>query len=347
MTGPLSVVVAGAGGYVGGELLRLLYQHPLVGKVTAHSRSQMGRAIAEVHPTLLPLTSARFAGGELTELLASHDVIMLALEHGESARLVGPLLEHQPRLLIDLAADFRVADAALYARYYGPHPAPELLPRFRYGLCDVVGSALLGATAIAAPGCFATAAQLALYPLRDLLGDAVPALFAITGSSGAGAKPRDTTHHPARAHNLFAYSPFSHRHEAEIVQSLRQWTGRPAAAARLLSHSGPMVRGIYLTLHAHVETALPPGTVAAAFASAYAKRPLLRLLDKPPELTHAIGSSYALAHACQSDDGREIQVTMAIDNLLKGAAGQAVQAMNLALGLPETAGLSAVGAFPC
>ena len=232
MTQPLSVVVAGAGGYVGGELLRLLYQHPLVGKVTAHSRSQLGKAIAEVHPTLLSLTRARFAGGELTELLTSHEVIMLALEHGESARLVGPLLEHQPRLLIDLAADFRVADAALYARYYGPHPAPQLLPRFRYGLCDVVGSELLGATAIAAPGCFATAAQLALFPLRHLLGDAVPALFAITGSSGAGAKPRDTTHHPARAHNLFAYSPFSHRHEAEILQSLRQWTGRPAAAAR-------------------------------------------------------------------------------------------------------------------
>jgi N-acetyl-gamma-glutamyl-phosphate reductase len=117
--------------------------------------------------------------------------------------------------------------------------------------------------------------------------------------------------------------------------------------ARLLSHSGPMVRGIYLTLHAQVETSLSPGTVAAAFAAAYAERPLVRLLDQPPELTHAIGGSYALAHACQSDDGREIQVTMAIDNLLKGAAGQAVQAMNLALGLPETAGLSTVGAFPC
>ena len=347
MTRPLAVLVAGAGGYVGGELLRLLYQHPWVGQVTAHSRSQDQKAIAEVHPTLAPLTQACFAGGELMELLGEHDVLMMALEHGESARLVGPLLAKQPRLLVDLAADFRVADAALYAKFYGPHPAPELLSRFRYGLCDVAGESLRGASAIAAPGCFATAAQLALYPLRELLFGTKPTLFAVTGSSGAGAKPRDTTHHPTRAHNLFAYSPFSHRHEAEILHSLRAWTDRDTATARLITHSGPMVRGIYLTLHATVAQPLPAGTVEQAFATAYATRPLVRLLKKPPELTHAVGSSYALAHACQSDDGREIQVTMAIDNLLKGAAGQAVQAMNLALGLPETAGLTMVGAFPC
>lgn len=347
MTRPLAVLVAGAGGYVGGELLRLLYQHPLVGKVTAHSRSQYSKGIADVHPTLAPLTQDRFVAGELASLVGNHDVVMMALEHGESTCLVGPLLEQHPRLLIDLAADFRVADADLYARYYGPHKAPELLPRFRYGLCDVVGEQLRSATAIAAPGCFATAAQLALYPLRNLLGEATPALFAVTGSSGAGAKPRDTTHHPARAHNLFAYSSFSHRHEAEILGSLRAWTGRPDAMARLITHSGPMVRGIYLTLHATLAEPLPKGRIEQAFSDAYATRPLVRLLPRPPELTHAIGSSYALLHACQSPDGKEIQVTIAIDNLLKGAAGQAVQAMNLALGMPETSGLQAVGAFPC
>ncbi|MBL8635507.1 MAG: N-acetyl-gamma-glutamyl-phosphate reductase [Myxococcales bacterium] len=347
MSQALSVLCAGAGGYVGGELLRLLYQHPHVGKVTAHSRSQEHRAIGDVHPTLAPLTDAHFVGGELSELVAQHDVVMMALEHGESARLVGPILAQPPRLLIDLAADFRIADPSLYARYYGPHPTPELLSRFRYGLCDVYGQTLRDATTIAAPGCFATAAQLALYPLRKLITDTQPTLFAITGSSGAGAKPKDSTHHPARAHNLFAYSPFSHRHEAEIVQSLRAWTGRSDATARLLTHSGPMVRGIYLTLHAKVDAVLPPGTVEAALHAAYHDRPLVRVLRKPPELTHAIGSSYALLHGCQSPDGKEIQVTVSIDNLLKGASGQAVQAMNLALGLPETSGLHAVGVFPC
>ncbi len=347
MNPALKVLVLGAGGYVGGELLRLLLQHPHVANVTAHSRSQEHKAIADVHPTLLPLSDARFVGGELVAQFADVDVVMSALEHGELSRLLAPLWAKKPPLLIDLAADFRVADPALYARHYGPHPSPDLLSQFVYGLCDVEGPKLRGATAIAAPGCFATAAQLALYPFRDLIGASIPALFAVTGSSGAGAKPRDTTHHPARAHNLFAYSSFSHRHEAEILQSLRRWTGRAESTARLITHSGPMVRGIYLTAHLVVEKPLAADAAAQALATAYAHRPLVRVLKKPPDLTHALGGSYALCHACQSDDGREVQVTVAIDNLLKGAAGQAVQAMNLALGLPETAGLQMVGAFPC
>lgn len=353
MSTQLRVLVIGAAGYVGGELLRLLLGHPHVASIAAHSRSQAGQPIAAVHPALAPLTEQRFIAGELGALAAQHDVVFLALEHGESARVAAAVLAASPTLVIDLAADFRVADAALYERFYGAHPAPELLARFRYGLADVVGEALAGCAAISVPGCFATAAQLALYPLAALLGSAgvTPSLFAITGSSGAGIRPRDTTHHPARAHNLFAYSVLGHRHEAEILQSWRSWSGRSDASARLLAHSGPMVRGIYLTLHAAlpepIADPLPGGAVAAAFQRAYGRRPLVRILDAPPELTHAVGSCYALVHATQSSDGKEVQVMLAIDNLLKGASGQAVQAMNLALGLPETAGLRGVGAFPC
>jgi N-acetyl-gamma-glutamyl-phosphate reductase len=346
-SGGLRVLVAGAGGYVGGELLRLLLAHPHVAACTAVSRSQAGELLAAVHPSLYLLTKERFASGELSELARAHDVVLLAVEHGESARLMPELLAADPKLIVDLAADFRVADPALYAQHYGPHPSPELLPRFVYGLADVVGTALHGARALAIPGCFATAAQLALYPLRTLLGEVTPALFAITGSSGGGTRPRDTTHHPARAHNLFAYSVLGHRHEAEILHSWRCWTGRPTASARLLTHSGPLVRGIYLTLHAVLPRPLPAGAVAAEFAAAYAERPLVRLLDTPPQLTHAVGSPLALLHAVQSPDGTEVQVMVAIDNLLKGAAAQAVAAMNLALGLPETAGLCQPGPFPC
>jgi N-acetyl-gamma-glutamyl-phosphate reductase len=175
----------------------------------------------------------------------------------------------------------------------------------------------------------------------------------VTGSSGAGSQPKATTHHPARAHNLFAYSVLSHRHEAEILQGWREWVGRPDAAVRLLAHSGPFVRGIYLTLHAFlpVESAVTggtPGTVAARwFRDAYAGRPFIRVLDTPPELTHVVGSNYALIHATDSADGRELQVSVAIDNLVKGAGGQAIQAMNLALGLDECAGLTATVPFPC
>lgn len=353
MTSQLRVLIIGAAGYVGGELLRLLQGHPYVAAWTAHSRSQAGQPIAAAHPALAPLTEQRFVDGDLAELVAEHDVVFLALEHGESARLMASILAASRALIVDLSADFRVADQALYEEFYAAHPAPDLLSRFTYGLADVVGERLAGCKAIAVPGCFATAAQLALHPLAELLGSkgVTPSLFAVTGSSGAGARPRPTTHHPARAHNLFAYSVLGHRHEAEILQSWRSWCGRPDASARLIAHSGPMVRGIYLTLHAALPKSLsdplPDDAVAAAFKSAYAARPLVRVLDVPPELTHAVGSSYALVHATQSACGREVQVMIAIDNLLKGASGQAVQAMNLALRLPETAGLRGVGAFPC
>ncbi len=201
-----------------------------------------------------------------------------------------------------------------------------------------------GEGSLAAPGCFATAAQLALYPLAGLGIEVVPSLFGITGSSGAGVHPRPTTHHPARAHNVFAYSVLKHRHEAEILQRWREWTGEPAARARLMTHSGPFVRGIYLTLHAQLPKAVD---LKSLFQQAYDDRPFVRLLDQPPELTHAVGTNYALIHAAQSTDGREVQVMVAVDNLIKGAGGQAIQAMNLALGLPEEMGLRAGAMFPC
>jgi N-acetyl-gamma-glutamyl-phosphate reductase len=281
------------------------------------------------------------------------DVVFLCLEHGESSRVAGDVFEAGPGMVVDLSADFRVRDPRLYERFYGPHAAPELVGRFTYGLADVLGCRLRGATAIAAPGCFATAAQLALYPLASAGLDVTPSLFAVTGSSGAGVQPRATTHHPMRAHNLFAYSVLGHRHEAEVLQSWREWVGRPDATARLLTHSGPFVRGIYLTLHAFVPAGMAvrdgqPGTVAAGwYREAYRDRPFVRVLDQPPELTHAVGTNYALIHAVESVDGDEIQVTVAIDNLVKGAGGQAIQAMNLALGIDERAGLAAAGIYPC
>ncbi|HYC33888.1 MAG TPA: N-acetyl-gamma-glutamyl-phosphate reductase, partial [Gemmatimonadales bacterium] len=273
--------------------------------------------------------------------------------HGESSRVAAEVLAAGPGLVVDLAADFRIRDPALYERYYGAHPAPELLPCFSYGLADVVGDRLRGARAIAAPGCFATAAQLALFPLARAGLDVSPLIFAVTGSSGAGVQPRATTHHPARAHNLFAYSVLGHRHEAEVLQGWREWIGRPDARTRLLTHSGPFVRGIYLTLHTYlpgdaaVEGGEPGATAASWYREAYRDRPFVRVLDAPPELTHAVGTNYALIHAVESPDGREVQVMVAIDNLVKGAGGQAIQAMNLALGLDETAGLKGGAIFPC
>lgn len=346
----MKVAVVGGSGYVAGELLRLLLQHPDVSECVVSSRSQAGEAIAAVHPALAMLTGARFADSTPAEISRGQNVVFLCLEHGESSRVAGQVFDAGPNLVIDLAADFRVQDLQSYTEYYGNHPAPELVARFRYGLADVAGSQLRGARAIAAPGCFATAAQLALYPLARPDLNLQPSLFAVTGSSGSGGRPRQATHHPIRANNLFAYSVLGHRHEAEVLQGWRTWSGRPNAAARLMTHSGPFVRGIYLTLHASLPDgaeALPEGQVATWYREAYARRPFVRILDAPPELTHALGTNYALIHPAQSRDGRELQVNVAIDNLVKGAGGQAVQAMNLALDLDECAGLMSTGIFPC
>jgi N-acetyl-gamma-glutamyl-phosphate reductase len=349
----MNVAVLGAAGYVGGELLRLLQGHPEVTGWIATSRSQAGKPVADAHPALATLTDARFLGASPGEAARGCDVVFLCLEHGESSRLAAEVLAAGPGLVVDLAADFRVRDPRLYQRYYGPHPAPELLDRFTYGLADVAGASLRGARAIASPGCFATAAQLALYPLARAGLDVSPSIFAVTGSSGAGVHPRATTHHPARAHNLFAYSVLGHRHEAEVLQSWREWIGRPGATTRLMTHSGPFVRGIYLTLHAYLPGREPvsggePGAAACRwYREAYQGRPFVRVLDAPPELTHAVGTNYALLHAVESEDGCEVQVMVAIDNLVKGAGGQAIQAMNLALGIEETAGLTGGGMFPC
>jgi N-acetyl-gamma-glutamyl-phosphate reductase len=349
----MKVAVVGAAGYAGGELLRLLLQHPQVTEWVATSRSQAGNPIANTHPALATLSEARFSGQSPGEVARGRDVVFLCLEHGESAKVAGEVLDAGPGLVIDLAADFRTADLRLYERYYGAHAAPELVPRFVYGLADLPGERLKGARAIAAPGCFATAAALALYPLATLPFSAPPALFAVTGSSGAGVQPRPTTHHPMRAHNLFAYSVLGHRHEAELLLRWREWTGQSDATLRLMTHAGPFVRGIHLTLHAWLtggsgrEREGAGGSVLELFRRTYAGRPFVRVLDQPPELTHVVGTNYALVHPAETGDRNEIQVMIVIDNLVKGAGGQAIQAMNLALGLPETEGLQGGGVYPC
>ncbi len=341
----MKVAVVGAGGYAGGELLRLLAQHPEVTECLAASRSQAGRPIADVHPALATFGDAPFRDVAAGEAARGRDVVFLALEHGESSRLADEIFAADPGLVVDLAADFRVHDLLLHERHYGPHAAPQHRSRFVYGLADVCSESLRGVRAIAVPGCFATAAALALYPLGRAGVKCAPSLFAITGSSGAGTHPKPTTHHPARAHNVYAYGGLGHRHNAEIEEQWRRWTGRPDAAARLLVHAGPFVRGIYLTLHAWLDA--PQADSPAWYAATYAGRPFVRLTPAPPQLTHAVGTNDVLLHATASDDGAELHVTVAIDNLVKGAAGQAVQAMNLALGFPETAGLRLAGIYPC
>ncbi|RMF71688.1 MAG: N-acetyl-gamma-glutamyl-phosphate reductase, partial [Acidobacteria bacterium] len=266
--------------------------------------------------------------------------------HGESQQVAEGVLAADPPLVIDLAADFRVHDRALYERFYGEHGAWPLVESFTYGLADVHGGRLAGARRIAAPGCFATATLLALHPLAaaGLLAEP-PVAVALTGSTGSGTTPRRTTHHPLRAHNLFAYAAAGHRHEAEIVEQLRVAAGRDALGAVLLTHSAPLVRGIHVTATVTPARACPDPL--ALLREAWAGRPFVRVLDAPPELAAVVGTNFAHVHAVARDGGARVVVFAAIDNLVKGAAGQAVQAMNLALGLDEAAGLGFAGIYPC
>lgn len=341
----LRVAVLGASGYIGGELLRLLAPHPNVAALRAFSASRAGKSWSDVHPALAHARAGVFEAPVPGEAARWADVIFLALPHGRSQAMIGPLLEAQPRLVIDTAADFRVRDRALYEASYGEHVAFELSEQFVYGLADTLGAQLSGARRIAAPGCFATATLLALYPLaRAGVLAGTPVSFAVTGSSGAGAEPKRTTHHPVRAHNFFAYALDGHRHEAEIADQLRRWAGAPDRCT-LVTHSAPLVRGIHATVRARLQR--PLADPLALYREAYDGRPFIRVLEWPPELAAVVGTNFAHLHVHSRAGGDELLVTCAIDNLVKGGAGQAVQAMNLALGLPETAGLTFGGLYPC
>lgn len=337
----MKTAVIGASGFVGGELLRLLHGHPEFDEITAVSRSRAGRPYAEAHPALAGI-DGHFEAITPGEAAAGRDVVFLCLEHGEAVGVVDEIVGAKPGIVCDLSADFRVRDRGLHERHYGPRHSAGA-DRFVYALADVLGPELRDAKALAAPGCFATAAQLALWPLARLDPSGPPVLFAVTGSSGAGAKPKDTTHHPLRANDLFAYATLGHRHEAEIEEQWRRWTGRDEAP-RLAVHAGPFVRGIYLTLHARSPRA---AEAQAIYRDAYAGRRFVRVLDEPPHLARVLGTNRADLHVAADAATGEIQVSVAIDNLIKGAAGQAIQAVNLALGLDEAAGLPVAGTYPC
>jgi N-acetyl-gamma-glutamyl-phosphate reductase common form len=344
----LRVAVLGGTGYVGGELLRLLAGHPSVAEVRAMSRSRAGASWGEVHPSLVNLGSGcpvfdmsdPRAAGEWA------DVVFMALPHGQSQHFLAEIEDGKPGLVVDTAADFRLNDLRVSENLYGPHGRPDALAGFSCGLADVEGPALVGVRRVAVPGCFATASMLALWAVADALDpNSDPVCYAVTGSSGSGNEPRATTHHPRRAHNFFAYALKGHRHEAELDQRLRAWCGAAAPTCRLLTHSAPMVRGIHLTLRARVEA--DPVDLVARAHQAFAGRPFVHVIETPPEVSAVVGTNHAHLHVAAPDDGKEVVVLVAIDNLVKGAAGQAVQCMNLALGLGEESGLAFPGLAPC
>jgi N-acetyl-gamma-glutamyl-phosphate/LysW-gamma-L-alpha-aminoadipyl-6-phosphate reductase len=321
-------------GYVGGELIRLLLAHPHVELAAVTSRGRAGEGVWAAHPALRGVTALRFvAPADLP--VEDLDAAFVCAEHGQGAAAVGALRAAGfDGVVVDLSADHRLKDAAAYERLFGfTHPAPERLAGAVYGLPEVNAPALAGATLVANPGCFATGLALALGPLATALGPFEAHVTALTGASGSGARPSAATHFPARDGNVRAYKVLAHQHLPEVQQVLGS-----GATVHFVPASGPWTRGIWGTAHVALPAGVTPDDVDGWYGAAYDEKPLVRLSPGAlPELLPAVGTPFCDLGWVVRDG--HLVVGFALDNLLKGAAGQAVQNLNLALGLPETAGL--------
>ncbi len=340
----IDAVIFGASGYGGGELLYWLSRHPEVRSLRGTSRTFDEKPFSTAHPNLRSVVDGRFESEIDWRNLADSEqpVIFSALPHGE---LAGRLRELESTwskagiagrmVLVDLSADFRIPDPRAFQQLNRfEHPCPELLSQFVYGLPEWNGAAIKGAKRIASPGCFATALQLALLPLRGLRIDFLAA-SAVTGSSGSGTNPNFATHHPSRANDFRAYKVLTHHHAAEVEMAMAACNVEGKLG--FVPHSGPFVRGIFVTLQFENVHRLHTPALQARAASAFHDCPFVRIVEGSPRVVAVAGTNFADVGVAANENTSAIMV--AIDNLGKGMAGQAVQAMNIALGLPETTAL--------
>lgn len=342
--GKLRVGIFGGSGYGGAELLRILLFHPRAEVALVTANEHAGKPVGEVHRNLYGLTELSFASAtDEYESLSELDCLFLALPHGQA-------LELAPRLpsglkVVDLSGDFRLDDPAEFAAHYGrEHTAARLQCEFVYGLTEVNREAIAASRLISNPGCFATATILGLAPLVAAgLTEGRVVVDAKTGSSGSGAKPAANTHHPQRMNSFYAYKPFTHQHVPEIEQALRS-VGEWRSELVFMTHSLPVSRGIFASIYAETRGELSEGEVRATFADFYRGSEFVRLVKGSPDINWVKNTNFCdVGFAVR---GRNLAVFSAIDNLVKGAAGQAVQNMNLMFGLDEGAGLRFAGGNP-
>jgi len=345
MTGTIPAAVLGATGYVGGELLRLIAAHPAFALEAAVSTSRASEPLGDLFPSLAPAyPDTRFCSPEdLAALCRDTDRLALfsAAPHGASAALVAGLVETAEATgvdlhVVDVSADFRYPSAAAFEAVYGEsHGAPALLERFACGVPEHVDG--IPQPHVGHPGCFATAALLAGVPLcRSLPGVEQVFITGITGSTGSGRSPAAGTHHPERHSNLYAYKPLAHRHAPEIGNGIAAAGGGDVAVA-FVPHSGPFARGIHVTLQARLPRKLTTDALAGVYRDYYGSAPFITVVDGTPRLKDVVTSNYCRLGV--ASDGKTAAVTCVIDNLVKGAAGGAVQWMNRLWELPEDAGL--------
>ena len=334
----IRTAILGASGYVGGELLRLLAAHPALAPVRLFGDSKAGQRLGAAHPHLAraypDATIERFEDGALEDV----DLVFAALPHGHSQRLASTILDRGIPF-VDLGADFRLADPATYERWYGhAHAAPDLIGNFVYGIPELNRDAIVSAKAVAAAGCYATAAILALKPLVDagLVEPDRLIVDAASGVSGAGREAKEATGFCTVTESLSAYGLLNHRHTAEMEMAL-------GGTVLFTPHLAPMSRGILATCYGEAAGAGDPLEV---LREAFASGPFVHVTTEPPATKWVSGSNAVHLTARRDERTGRILALSAIDNLGKGAAGQMIQCANLMLGLEETAGLPTVGVYP-
>ncbi len=353
---PVRVAIVGGSGYAGGELARLLLCHPHVQVTQIASASHAGQYLHAAHPNLRP------AGGRAPirmiapEALDPCDVLFLALGHGASMHEIDRYRSLAPRI-VDLSADFRLRRADDYPRWYDhPHPHPDLLARAVYGIPELHRDVLPEAALVSGAGCLATAAILGLRPLAQagILDRSAPLVIdAKVGSSAAGAVADASSHHPDRSHAVRSFAPVGHRHTAEVVQEL-DWpeTDGGASGIHFSATAVELVRGVLVTAHAFTRERVSDADLWRIYRAAYGNEPFMRIVKdrggvyRYPEPKLLAGTNYCDVGFAVDPHSRRVVVLAALDNLMKGAAGNAVQALNAMMGWDETTGLDFAGLHP-
>jgi N-acetyl-gamma-glutamyl-phosphate/LysW-gamma-L-alpha-aminoadipyl-6-phosphate reductase len=342
------VGVVGASGYAGGELVRLLLKHGKVDLTFATSRKNAGEYLFRVHPNLRGMTDMQFINNDVSKITGMADLVLTALPHGQSLGLISQLAASGLKV-VDLSADFRLKNPADYETWYGfKHPDPELLAKFVYAVPELNRDEITKTSFAASPGCMAITSILAMAPLfkqRDVPIDREHVVVdAKIASSGAGGKPSLSTHYSERYGVVRPYKPAGHRHTGEIEQQL-SWLADGKVTVSMSAHAMNMVRGILSTCHVFYEGDLQNSTVWKMYRAQYGDKPFIRMVKdrkgpfRLPDPKVVIGSNFCDIGFELDERGHRIVAIGAIDNLLKGAAGNAVQVMNLMLGLDEKQGI--------
>ncbi|MFQ5999893.1 MAG: N-acetyl-gamma-glutamyl-phosphate reductase [Candidatus Bathyarchaeia archaeon] len=349
----MKVGIIGGSGYVGGELLRLLLFHPQVEVTMVTSRKYAGEFVFGVHPNLRGATQLKFLPLNLSDIAKNCDLVFTATPHGSSVDLVPKLLEMGLRV-IDMSADFRLKNSDDYVKWYGwKHSHPELLKEAVYGLTELHREEIKNARLIACPGCMAIASILGLAPMvkAGVIEKDRVVVDAKIGSSGAGSAPSLASHHPERFGGVRPYKPVGHRHIAEIEQELNLLTNEPVTIS-FSTHAVNIVRGILSTIHVFLTKSLTDKDVWKIYRSCYQGEPFIRLvkykkgLHRLPDPKVVMGTNFCDIGFEFDPHTNRLVILSAIDNIMKGAAGQGVQCLNVVLGVDEKTGLESMGFHP-